>query len=440
MKTIIAPCALKDSLRMIVQRPEPANRQDLQAIASRILVMGSSSSSEVRRVTGLRQERVGALRLSDPDQTIFVSPPVTLLNCYQDSALMQSREVSADEFLDLTDYPSPAFSKAELVRVITTDKKGRVLMDAYQDEKAYKTSKNGQGAFFSRTQFKNTRDGTWVKGLSSGMTQKVLDIGVLSNNSVLMVVNQRGGAACHDGTESCFYRRLFPDDFLRPIMKPVADPNQMYSASRPSAVQSDTSDVSGDLSESERVSLWLIALSEKIQSRLRSGNPDSSTVQEVARGVRSCFASYSSEFTELVSAIRTLQLARQNGSPILVEDAIDEAGQCYCALLVALASKGLTLSQVLRDQDTPCTETSWSDVSFLDALLRDSRPSGDLLDSICAIPDLSSSVRKNANPSEVRASARAMIQGLTGLLKNQSLSLRDVMSLEQKSQDYVSLR
>jgi phosphoribosyl-AMP cyclohydrolase len=346
----------------------------------------------------------------------------------------------ANSSLALTDYPSPDFSKAELVRVITTDKKGRVLMDAYQDEKAYKTSQNGQGAYFSRTQFSRTGDGTWVKGMSSGMTQRVLQMGILSNNSVLMAVNQRGESACHDGTESCFYRRLYPDGFLRPIMKPVVDPAQMYSASRPSAVQSDTSDVSGDLSESERVSLWLLALSEKIQSRLRSGNTDSFTVREVARGVRSCFASYSSEFTELVSAIRKLQLARQNESSVSTNDAIDEAGQCYCTLLVALASKGFTLSQILCDQDTSPTETTWSDVSLLDALLRDSRPSGDLLDSICAIPYLSSSVRKNANPSEVSASARAMIQGLTGLLGNEGLPLPYVMELEQKCRDYVSLR
>lgn len=437
-KSIITPQALKATCRMIVQSPEPATTEDLRAIASRILAMGSASSSEVLRITGLPQEERGSLRLSDPDQSISVSSPVTLTNCYQDSVLIQAGGATTP--LALTDYLSPNFGSAELVRVITTDKAGRVLMDAYQDEKAFKTSQKGQGAYFSRTQFSRTGDGTWVKGMSSGMTQRVLRMGILSNNSVVMTVDQVGGAACHDGTESCFYRRLYPDGFLRPIMRPIADPNQMYSASKSSALQSDTSDVSGDLSAYERVSLWLLALSEKIQSRLRSNNSDSFTVREVQKGDRSCLESYLSEFTELVSAIRRLQLTRQNGASVSTNDAIDEAGQCYCTLLVALASKGFTLSQILRDQDTSPAENSWSDVSLLDTFLTNARSSEDLLDSVCALPDLSSTVRKNTNPSEVRASARTMIQILTGLVKNEPFSLLDVMKLEQKCQDYVSLR
>lgn len=112
-----------------------------------------------------------------------------------------------------------------LVPVIVQDADdGTVLMLAYMSPAAFeKTLQTGKATFWSRS-----REQLWVKGEKSGKTQQVVDILVdCDNDTVLLKVRQVGGAACHQGYRSCFFRRV-QDGELEIIGKKVFDPDEVY--------------------------------------------------------------------------------------------------------------------------------------------------------------------------------------------------------------------
>jgi phosphoribosyl-AMP cyclohydrolase / phosphoribosyl-ATP pyrophosphohydrolase len=81
---------------------------------------------------------------------------------------------------------------------------GKVLMLAYMNrESLEKTLETGQTCFFSRS-----RNQLWVKGETSGNTQKVKQIFVDCDNDTLLVLVEQKGVACHTGSYSCFYRNI----------------------------------------------------------------------------------------------------------------------------------------------------------------------------------------------------------------------------------------
>jgi len=102
----------------------------------------------------------------------------------------------------------PAFSKDSngLVPVIVQDDGTKdILMLAYMNREAWlKTLETGKATFWSRS-----RKQLWVKGETSGNVQMVKEICIdCDEDTVLLKVDQIGGAACHTGYRSCFYRRL----------------------------------------------------------------------------------------------------------------------------------------------------------------------------------------------------------------------------------------
>lgn len=103
---------------------------------------------------------------------------------------------------------------------------GDVLMLAFMNQTAWQaTLKTGRATYYSRT-----RDALWVKGLTSGHIQRVKEIRVdCDDDTVLLKVEQVGGAACHTGYASCFYRRV-GNDGLVTIGEPVFDPKEVYPA------------------------------------------------------------------------------------------------------------------------------------------------------------------------------------------------------------------
>ncbi|RMF25378.1 MAG: phosphoribosyl-AMP cyclohydrolase [Deltaproteobacteria bacterium] len=112
-----------------------------------------------------------------------------------------------------------------LVPVIVQDAgDGTVLMLAYMNDEAFRhTVKTGTATYWSRS-----RQQLWIKGESSGNVQQVEEIRVdCDNDTVLLRVRQVGGAACHEGYRSCFYRRLEGDD-LQVTGERVFDPKQVY--------------------------------------------------------------------------------------------------------------------------------------------------------------------------------------------------------------------
>ncbi len=106
------------------------------------------------------------------------------------------------------------------------DKTGAVLMLAFMNRAAWEaTLETGLATYYSRT-----RDTLWVKGLTSGHIQHVKEIRVdCDNDTVLLKVEQVGGAACHTGYASCFYQRV-EDGALVSVGEPVFDPKEVYKA------------------------------------------------------------------------------------------------------------------------------------------------------------------------------------------------------------------
>src|SRR5437868_8122255 len=97
---------------------------------------------------------------------------------------------------------------------------GEVLMIAWMNRQAYDESvRTGRAVYFSRSRGK-----LWRKGEESGNVQVVKEIYVdCDADAILLKVDQLGGAACHEGYKSCFFRKLEAGE-LKTIAERVFDP------------------------------------------------------------------------------------------------------------------------------------------------------------------------------------------------------------------------
>ncbi len=112
-----------------------------------------------------------------------------------------------------------------LLPVIAQDfETGEVLMLAYMNKLAWeKTLETGKVHYWSRS-----RDKLWLKGETSGHVQVLKEAYVdCDNDTILVKVEQLGGAACHTGHKSCFYRRVEGDRLVQ-ISERVFDPKEIY--------------------------------------------------------------------------------------------------------------------------------------------------------------------------------------------------------------------
>lgn len=123
---------------------------------------------------------------------------------------------------------TPDFSKAGgLVSAVAQDAAtGEVLMVAWMNPEAFaETVRTRRAVYFSRS-----RGRLWRKGEESGNVQEVRSIHVdCDGDAVLLKVTQVGGAACHEGYPSCFFRELV-DGELRVTGERVFDPAAVYGA------------------------------------------------------------------------------------------------------------------------------------------------------------------------------------------------------------------
>lgn len=122
---------------------------------------------------------------------------------------------------------SPDFDKMELIPAIAQDSEtGDVLMLAYMNRTAYEeTLKTGKVCYYSRS-----RNKLWRKGEESGNVQEVRDIFFDCDSDTLLIkVHQVGGAACHEGYRSCFFRKLSADGTtFETVGERVFDPQSVY--------------------------------------------------------------------------------------------------------------------------------------------------------------------------------------------------------------------
>lgn len=111
-----------------------------------------------------------------------------------------------------------------LPAVVQDAESGEILMLAYMNEEAFRrTLETGKAWYYSRS-----RDKYWMKGESSGHVQEIREVRVdCDADAVVLKVRQVGGAACHTGHRSCFYRRVEGDDWVVEG-KPVFDPAEVY--------------------------------------------------------------------------------------------------------------------------------------------------------------------------------------------------------------------
>jgi phosphoribosyl-AMP cyclohydrolase len=112
-----------------------------------------------------------------------------------------------------------------LVPVIVQDAgDGTVLMLAYMNESALaKTLETRKATYWSRS-----RSEFWVKGESSGNVQEVEEVLFdCDSDTILLKVRQIGGAACHEGYRSCFFRRERTGGF-EVVGERVFDPAKVY--------------------------------------------------------------------------------------------------------------------------------------------------------------------------------------------------------------------
>ena len=121
----------------------------------------------------------------------------------------------------------PDFATTPLIPAIAQDaRSGAVLMLAYMNEDAYaETLQTRRVCYFSRR-----RNRLWRKGEESGHVQELQQILYdCDADTILVKVEQVGGAACHEGYESCFFREINPDTGAATVIADrVFDPEEVY--------------------------------------------------------------------------------------------------------------------------------------------------------------------------------------------------------------------
>ncbi|MFH1155765.1 MAG: phosphoribosyl-AMP cyclohydrolase [Pseudomonadota bacterium] len=102
---------------------------------------------------------------------------------------------------------------------------GDVLMLAYMNEDAWnETLKSGMATYYSRS-----RQALWKKGETSGNLQKIREIRIdCDNDTVLLKVDQIGGASCHLGYRSCFFRQTDASGSVDVVEPKIFDPRKVY--------------------------------------------------------------------------------------------------------------------------------------------------------------------------------------------------------------------
>jgi phosphoribosyl-AMP cyclohydrolase len=102
---------------------------------------------------------------------------------------------------------------------------GEVLMLAFMNQDAWEaTLATGKATYYSRT-----RQTLWIKGKTSGNMQLVKEIRIdCDDDTILLKVEQVGGASCHLGYRSCFFKKV-ENGSIRIIGEPVFNPEEVYN-------------------------------------------------------------------------------------------------------------------------------------------------------------------------------------------------------------------
>jgi phosphoribosyl-AMP cyclohydrolase len=140
--------------------------------------------------------------------------------------------VTVEQVEESTDL-APRFDDRGLITAVTTDaSSGELLMQGYMNAESLRlTIETGEAHYYSRS-----RKSLWHKGATSGLVQKVRELMIDDDQDCIWLkVDVAGGASCHVGYRSCFYRRVpmgrSGDDVLRlefTDSEKVFDPDEVY--------------------------------------------------------------------------------------------------------------------------------------------------------------------------------------------------------------------
>lgn len=119
---------------------------------------------------------------------------------------------------------APEFKTGLLPAIAQDATTGEVLMLAWMNMDAWRlTLETGEAHYWSRS-----RQKLWHKGEQSGNVQLVKAIRLdCDNDAILLLVEQKGEAACHTGHKSCFYRELTAGE-VKECSPKVFDPARVY--------------------------------------------------------------------------------------------------------------------------------------------------------------------------------------------------------------------
>lgn len=118
---------------------------------------------------------------------------------------------------DKFDPTSLVFDVCGLIPAIAQDfSTGKVLMLAWMNAEAVsRTLKSRRVTYWSRS-----RGEFWEKGLTSGHSQRLVDLRLDCDRDCLLLQVEQTGPACHTNRRSCFYRAVRGGDEVE-LSKPL---------------------------------------------------------------------------------------------------------------------------------------------------------------------------------------------------------------------------
>ena len=101
-------------------------------------------------------------------------------------------------------------------------------MMAWMNAEAWEeTLRSGHVVYFSRS-----RNQLWRKGETSGHRQRVVEIRVDCDADTILIMVEQTGAACHEGYESCFFRKVDADNRVTIAEKRLVNPEDVYGSTK----------------------------------------------------------------------------------------------------------------------------------------------------------------------------------------------------------------
>ncbi len=230
------------------------------------------------------------------------------------------------------------FNADGLIPAIAQDQAtGQILMMAWQNREALLlTAQTGTGVYFSRSRGK-----LWHKGETSGHQQIVHEIRTdCDGDTIVLIVTQVGGIACHTGRESCFYRTLDTTG------------GAWYNTSEPkkSAEEIYGTQTQPPPAPKPSVHSILHELDAMLQQRKGSDKDSSYVASLYHKGLNKILEKVGEEAIESILAAKELQWAMaKQGSDDAKADLVYEMADLWFHSLVAMAYLDLSSEAILLE-------------------------------------------------------------------------------------------